>query len=162
MHKEAKWEWGPKEQESFNAIKDAICKRLVLAHPNPEKPYFLETDASGAAMGAVLSQRQEDGRLHPIAYMSQSFNGAEHNYDTHDKELLAIIKSLEFWHIFLESTKDPITVFTDHCNLEYWQDVVNSTKTLEFIPNFLDFFRRLYAPVSDHVTPALTLAELPI
>jgi hypothetical protein len=73
-------------------------------------------------MGAVLSQRQEDGRLHPIAYMSQSFNGAKHNYDTHDKELLAIIKSLEFWRIFLEGTKDPITVFTDHRNLEYWQD----------------------------------------
>jgi hypothetical protein len=39
--------------------------------------------------------------------------------------------------------------------------VVNSTKTLDLIPNFLDFFRRLYAPVSDHVTPALTLAEMP-
>jgi hypothetical protein len=74
------------------------------------------------AMGAVLSQRQEDGRLHPIAYMSQSFNGAEHNYNTHDKEHLAIIKSLEFWRIFLEGTKDPITVFTDHRNLEYWQE----------------------------------------
>jgi hypothetical protein len=73
-------------------------------------------------MGAVLSQRQEDGQLHPIAYMSQSFSGAEHNYDTHDKELLAIIKSLEFWRIFLEGTKDPITVFTDHRNLEYWQE----------------------------------------
>jgi hypothetical protein len=54
--------------------------------------------------------------------MSQSFSGAEHNYDTHDKELLAIIKSLEFWRIFLEGTKEPITVFTDHWNLEYWQD----------------------------------------
>jgi hypothetical protein len=39
--------------------------------------------------------------------------------------------------------------------------VVNSTETLEFIPNFLDFFRSLYAPVSDHVTPALILAEMP-
>jgi hypothetical protein len=121
-HKDAKWEWGPKEQESFDAIKEAICQRPVLAHPDPEKPYFLETDASGAAMGAILSQRQEDGHLHPITYMSQLFNGAEHNYDTHDKELLAIIKSLEFWRIFLEGTKDPITVFTDHCNLEYWQE----------------------------------------
>jgi hypothetical protein len=71
-HKDAKWEWGPKEQESFEMIKEAICQRPVLAHPNPNKPYFLETDASGAAMGAVLSQRQEDGCLHPIAYMSQS------------------------------------------------------------------------------------------
>jgi hypothetical protein len=73
-------------------------------------------------MGAILGQRQEDGRLHPIAYMSQSFSGAVHNYDTHDKELLAIIKALEFWQIFLEGTKDPITVFTDHRNLEYWQE----------------------------------------
>jgi hypothetical protein len=96
-HKDAKWEWGPREQESFQAIKDAICQRPVLAHPDPTKPYYLETDASGAAMGAVLNQRQEDGRLHPIAYMSQSFAGAEQNYDTHDKELLAIIKAFEFW-----------------------------------------------------------------
>jgi hypothetical protein len=81
----------------FQAIKEAICQRPVLAHPDPSKPYYLETDASGAAMGAVLNQRQEDGRLHPIAYMSQSFAGAEQNYDTHDKELLAIIKAFEFW-----------------------------------------------------------------
>jgi hypothetical protein len=122
-HKEVPWGWGPVEQKAFDAIKEAICQQPVLAHPNPDLPYFLETDASGAAMGAVLSQRQEDGRLHPIAYMSQSFTGAEHNYDTHDKELLAIIKALEFWRIFLEGTKEPITVFTDHRNLEYWQEL---------------------------------------
>jgi hypothetical protein len=121
-HKDAKWEWGNKEQESFDAIKEAICQHPVLAHPDPSKQYYLETEASGAAMGAILSQRQEDGWLHPIAYMSQSFSGAEHNYDTHDKELLAIIKVLEFWRIFLEGTKEPITVFTDHRNLEYWQE----------------------------------------
>jgi hypothetical protein len=39
--------------------------------------------------------------------------------------------------------------------------VVNSTKALDLIPNFLDFFRRLYAPVSNHVIPVLTLADLP-
>jgi hypothetical protein len=122
-HKELKWEWGPKEQESFEAIKEAICQWPVLAHPDPAKAYYLETDASGAAMGAVLSQRQEDGRLHPIAYMSRSFTGAEQNYDTHDKELLAIIKAFEFWWIFLEGTKEPITVFSDHRNLEYWQEL---------------------------------------
>jgi hypothetical protein len=73
-------------------------------------------------MGAILSQRQADGRLHLIAYMSQSFSGAEHNYDTHNKELLVIIKALEFWRIFLEGTKEPIIIFTDHHNLEYWQE----------------------------------------
>jgi hypothetical protein len=60
-HKENKWEWGESEQRSFEAIKEAICQRPVLAHPDPSKPYYLETDASGAAMGAILNQRQEDG-----------------------------------------------------------------------------------------------------
>jgi hypothetical protein len=40
--------------------------------------------------------------------------------------------------------------------------VVNSTKTPDLILNFLKFFRRLYAPISDHVTPALIPAELPL
>jgi hypothetical protein len=121
-HKDAKWEWGVPEQKSFDSIKEAICQQPVLAHPDPSKPYYLETDASGAAMGAILSQRQEDRQLHPIAYMSQSFAGAEQNYNTHNKELLAIIKALEFWWILLEGTKEHIIVFTDHRNLEYWQD----------------------------------------
>jgi hypothetical protein len=82
----------------------------------------LETDASGAALGSVLSQRQDDGRLHPIGFLSESFKGAEVNYDTHDKELLAIIRSFEHWRIFLEATPEPVTVFTDHRNLEYWKE----------------------------------------
>ncbi|KAF8752081.1 hypothetical protein RHS01_08076 [Rhizoctonia solani] len=92
----------------------------VLIHSNPKLPYYLETDASGVAMGAILSQRGPDNWLHPIAYMSKSFSGAKANYNTHNKELLAIIKALEEWRIFLEATNKPIQVFTDHCNLEYW------------------------------------------
>jgi transposase InsO family protein len=57
--------------------------------------------------------------------MSESFSPAERNYDTHDKELLAIIRSFENWRIYLEGTKDPVTVFTDHRNLEYWKTAHN-------------------------------------
>ena len=53
--------------------------------------------------------------------MSQSFNPAQANYDTHDKELLAIIHVLEHWRLYLEYTKEPITVYMDHQNLEYWK-----------------------------------------
>ncbi|CCO35513.1 Retrotransposable element Tf2 155 kDa protein type 1 [Rhizoctonia solani AG-1 IB] len=122
VKKEITWKWTEKEQEAFDNLKRAITEAPVLAHADPDKPYFLETDASGAALGSVLSQQQEDGRLHPIGFLSESFKGAEVNYDTHDKELLAIIRSLEHWHIFLESTHDPITIFTDHHNLEYWKE----------------------------------------
>ncbi|KAF8746754.1 hypothetical protein RHS01_08828 [Rhizoctonia solani] len=114
------WSWGKLEEDAFQELKALVTRSPVLIHSNPKLPYYLETDASGVAMGAILSQRGKDNRLHPIAYMSKSFLGAEANYDTHDKELLAIIKALEEWQIFLEATDKPIQVFTDHRNLEYW------------------------------------------
>ncbi|QRW18200.1 Retrotransposable element Tf2 protein [Rhizoctonia solani] len=118
--KESLWSWGVTEEVAFQELKALVTKSPVLIHSNPKLPYYQETDASGVAMGAILSQQGEDNRLHPVAYMSKSFSGAEANYDTHDKELLAIIKALEEWRIFLEATDRPIQVFTDHRNLEYW------------------------------------------
>ncbi|KAF8754368.1 hypothetical protein RHS01_06390 [Rhizoctonia solani] len=117
---ETPWSWGNLEEVAFQELKSLVTQSPVLIHSNPDLPYYLETDALGVAMGAILSQRGPDNRLHPIAYMSKSFSGAEANYDTHDKELLAIIKALEEWRIFLEATDKTIQVFTDHRNLEYW------------------------------------------
>ncbi|CCO34987.1 Retrotransposable element Tf2 155 kDa protein type 3 [Rhizoctonia solani AG-1 IB] len=62
--KDQPWVWEAAQKESFQEIKIAISKEPVLAHPNESQPYTLETDASGAAMGAVLSQRKDDGCLH--------------------------------------------------------------------------------------------------
>jgi hypothetical protein len=122
VKKEVKWQWTDKEEDAFRELQQAIVNAPVIVRADPSKPYFLETNASGAALGSVLSQRQEDGRLHPIGYLSESFKGAEQNYNTHDKELLAIIRSFEHWRIYLEGTALPITVFTDHQNLEYWKE----------------------------------------
>ncbi|KAF8748827.1 hypothetical protein RHS01_10503 [Rhizoctonia solani] len=110
VKKDVPWKWDTKEQGAFQGLKDAITNAPVLCHADPTRPYFLETDASGAALGSILSQRQEDGRLHPLGFLSKSFKGAEQNYDTHDKELLAIIRSFEHWRIFLEGTAHPVTV----------------------------------------------------
>ncbi|QRW17561.1 Retrotransposable element Tf2 protein [Rhizoctonia solani] len=122
VKKDTPWKWETKEQEAFQGLKDAITNTPVLCHANPTKPYFLETDASSTAMGSILSQRQEDRCLHPLGLLSELFKGAKQNYNTHDKELLAIIRSFEYWCIFLEGTAHPITVFTDHWNLEYWKE----------------------------------------
>ncbi|KAF8754651.1 hypothetical protein RHS01_05817 [Rhizoctonia solani] len=122
VKKDVPWKWDTREQEAFQGLKDAITNAPVLCHVDPTKPYFLETDASGAALGSILSQRQEDSRLHPLGFLSKSFKGAEQNYDTHDKELLAIIRSFEYWRIFLEGTVHPVTVFTNHRNLEYLKE----------------------------------------
>ncbi|KAF8700048.1 hypothetical protein RHS03_06697, partial [Rhizoctonia solani] len=121
VKKDMPWNWSTKEEEAFQGLKNAITNAPVLCHANPTKPYFLETDASGAALGSILSQQQDDGRLHPLELLSESFKGAKQNYDTHNKELLAIIWSFKYWHIFLEGTLHPITIFTNHCNLDYWK-----------------------------------------
>ena len=49
----------------------------VLAFPDFKKPFLLETDASGKGLGAVLSQKQDDGRYHPVAYASGTMNETE-------------------------------------------------------------------------------------
>ena len=62
----------------------------VLAHPDPSKEYLLETDTSKLGLGAVLSQKQSDGRYHPITFGSQALRGAEHKYHSTKLEFLAM------------------------------------------------------------------------
>ena len=57
--------------EAFEHLKAACLQAPILAFPDFDKPFLLETDASGKGLGAVLSQKQADGRYHPIAYASR-------------------------------------------------------------------------------------------
>ncbi|QRW25137.1 Retrotransposable element Tf2 protein [Rhizoctonia solani] len=107
-------EMDSKEQEACDSLKGAITNAPVLANADPSKPYFLETNTSGAALGSILSQCQEDRQLHPLGFLSESFKGTEQNYNTHNKELLAIICSFEYWHIFLEG------ILHVHCCHAQW------------------------------------------
>ncbi|QRV83345.1 Retrotransposable element Tf2 protein [Ceratobasidium sp. AG-Ba] len=120
--RDTRFEWSQECQQAFEEIKKRVSQDPVLIHPDPDKPFILETDASGIAIGAILSQRGEDGYLHPVAYLSKSYNDAQRNYDTANKELLAIVESLKHWRIYLEGTILPVTVFTDHRNLERWKN----------------------------------------
>ena len=57
----------------------------------------METDTLDFTLGAVLSQRDDENRLHPIAFHSRKFTSAEINYEIHDKELLAVVDSFKHW-----------------------------------------------------------------
>src|SRR5947209_6470903 len=82
---------------------------------DPRKPTRVETDASDYALGAVLTQQQEDEEWRPVFYHSRKFSGAELNYDTFNKELMGIVDSLEQWEANLIGLK--FEVWTDHQNL---------------------------------------------
>ena len=62
----------------------------VLAFPDFKKPFLLETDASGKGLGALLSQKQDNGRYHPVAYASQTMNETEQQYHSNKQEFLAL------------------------------------------------------------------------
>ena len=125
LQKETAWTWDKPQQTAFEELKAAMLKAPVLAHPDYERPYLPETDASGVAIGAVLSQQQDDGKWHPVDYLSKSFSPAEKNYATHDQELLVIIVALKQWQHLLMGAKYPVEVLTNHANLRYFREKQN-------------------------------------
>ena len=105
-----------------------FTREPILKMADKTQPFELETDASLYGTGGVLRQNDADGLLHPVAYISQSFNPAERNYQIYDRELLAIINALEDWRHFLEGLPQPFEIVTDHKNLEYWKTAKHLTR----------------------------------
>ncbi len=90
------------------------------SHPDPNLEFTVEFDASNTGIGAILSQRQGNpSKLFPCAYYSRKLNAAERNYDVGYRELLAMKSAFGEWRHWLEGSKDPFVVLTDHRNLEY-------------------------------------------
>ena len=81
---------------------------------------MVEIDTSDYVLAGVLSQLHLNGIWHPVAYFSKKHSLEECNYKIYDKELLAIIRSLEEWCPELEGAKFPVKILSDHKNLEYF------------------------------------------
>ena len=125
MKKEVAWQWSETEDAAFQALKQLITLAPVLVLPDQSTCFQLETDASGYATGAVLSQLCKDEKWHPVGFTSKSLNPAERNYVIYDKELLLVICGLEEWRHILEGTKHTIEILNDHKNLTYCQTAQN-------------------------------------
>ena len=67
-------------RNAFEQLKKAVMSTPVLAYLDPSKEYLLQTDALKFGLGAVLSEKQSDGRYHPVAFGSRALHGAEVNY----------------------------------------------------------------------------------
>ena len=76
--------------QAFHKLKKKCVTAPVLAFTDLEKPFLLETDASSVGLGAVLQQKQEDGKYHPVTYASKALHGSEKNYHSSKLEFLAL------------------------------------------------------------------------
>jgi len=118
---DAKWHWGTDKQSAFDDLKRSVTTAPVLISPDPTKPFHIEADSSDFATGAVLSQvTPTDEKWHPVAFFSKSLSPVERNYEIHDKEMLAIIRSLQEWRHFVEGAEHQVEIWMDHKNLEYF------------------------------------------
>ena len=152
------WHFGDKETSAFHQLKEAFTTAPILCHWFPDLPMTLETDASDHAIAGILSVTIPDQGICPVAFHSQSLHNAEKNYNTHNKELLAIFESFKVWWHYLEGSGLPIDTVTNHKNLEYF----TSTKKLtcrqarwsEYLSQFHMKIR--FRPSNKHLTHSYT------
>jgi len=122
------WTWESKHQEAFEWLKCALAEAPVLAMPDEDLPYRVETDASDYAIGVVLSQKGTDGHYHPVEFHSWTLEPSEWNYQIYDKELLAIVDALSLWWQYLLGAKHIFEIWTDHLNLLFYRQPQNLTR----------------------------------
>ncbi|GKB28128.1 putative reverse transcriptase domain-containing protein [Tanacetum coccineum] len=110
-----KFDWGEKEENAFQLIKQKLCSAPILALPEGSQDFVVYCDASHKGLGVVLMQREK-----VIAYASRQLKVHEKNYTTHDLELGSVVFALKLWRHYLYGTR--CTVFTDHKSLQHILD----------------------------------------
>nr|GEU86532.1 putative reverse transcriptase domain-containing protein [Tanacetum cinerariifolium] len=110
--KNQKYEWGEKEEEAFQTLKNNLCDAPILSLPDEIEDFVVYSDASNQGLGCVLMQR---GKV--IAYASRQLKIHEKNYKTHDLELGDVVFALKNWRQYLYGTKS--VIYTDHKSLQH-------------------------------------------
>ena len=114
--------------QAFASLKFKCMTAPVLAFTDFECPVLLETDASNKGLGAVLSQKQDDGKFHPLAYASRGLKGGEWNYHSSKLEFLALKWAVtDQFREYLQYK--PFTVKTDNNPLTYIMSTPNLDAT---------------------------------
>jgi hypothetical protein len=114
--------WSDEATTIFNQLKKAMVSTPVLALPDFNLPFTVETDACDTGVGAVLMQRG-----HPIAYMSKALGLLNRKLSVYEKEFLAVIMAVDKWRQYLQI--GPFTILTDHkslsnlCDLQLTSDL---------------------------------------
>ncbi|GKB48591.1 putative reverse transcriptase domain-containing protein [Tanacetum coccineum] len=110
-----KFDWGEKEENAFQLIKQKLCSAPILDLPKGSKDFVVYCDASHKGLGDILMQREK-----VISYASRQPKIHEKNYTTHDLELRSVVFALKIWRHYLYGTK--CTMFPDHKSLQHILD----------------------------------------
>ncbi|KAJ0640342.1 putative nucleotidyltransferase, Ribonuclease H [Helianthus annuus] len=112
LTKKDSFKWSITAQQAFEQLKHALTEAPVLALPDLNKPFIIETDASSKGVGAVLIQDN-----HPLAFFSKALCPRQMVLSVYEKELLAIIMAIKQWHYYLVAK--PFIIRTDQKSLKH-------------------------------------------
>ena len=98
-------------------LRSILTSDSFLILPDLNKPLRLDCDACNTGVGGVLSQ-EFDGELKPVGYFSKGLNKAQQNYSTTEKELLAIVLTVEYFHQYLYGRY--FEIYVDHQPLAWF------------------------------------------
>ena len=116
--KDSTFIWTSETQDAFRTLKDLLCKPPILVLPKKNVEFILDTDANNAAVGAVLSQKNEQGKEQVIAYYSKSLSRAERQYCVTRKELLAVVQAVSHFHCHIYGH---FKIRSDHSALQWFR-----------------------------------------
>jgi len=130
--------WTSEHDAAFEKTKAIICEEVLLAYPDPNKPFVIQTDASNKQLGAVILQDNK-----PVAFFSRKLTGPQSRYPIPDKEALSIVETLQEFRPLLFGAQ--IIIRTDHKNLTQphfkshrlysWRLLIEEfAPTIEYIP----------------------------
>ncbi|GFT64034.1 retrovirus-related Pol polyprotein from transposon 297 [Trichonephila clavipes] len=120
--------WTTVCENAFRELKGKLIDKPVLYAPNFEREFIVQTDASNAGMGAVLTQLNEQGKEHPILYLSKKFLEVAKRYCTTEKECASIVFAIKMLHYY--SDGNSFLVMTDHNPLVWLNRNVSSNPRL--------------------------------
>ena len=103
--KNVRFEWNDETRKAWQTIKDKLAAAPVLAHPDLDKPFWLITDASAYGIGAILAQKDGNGKMHPVSYGSTILNATQRRWSTVQRELYALVHFCDKYSNFLLGTE---------------------------------------------------------
>jgi hypothetical protein len=131
--KHKSFNWTEEAEKNFKVLKEKITKQPILVLPDFGKTFQVRCNASGVAIGAVLSQ---DNML--VAYLSEKLNDTKKKYSTYEKEFYAVIQYLKKWRHYLIPKE--FVLYSDYQALQFInrQEKLNQrhAKWVEFVQNF--------------------------